>query len=115
MDGVGSLRCSSEDNHFSGSFISKIHTLEYKGDIVADALNIGLVDTIGGLQDAINYAASAIGASDFCVLEYPKPLTTMESIMAAIAQTSEHDYVKAFQKLSEPQVIARMPYQVVVY
>lgn len=80
-----------------------------------DALEIGLVDEIGTLEDAINYAASAIGASDFCVLEYPKPLTTMESIMAAFGQTSEHDYVKAFQKLSEPQVIARMPYQVVVY
>ena len=80
-----------------------------------DALEIGLVDEIGTLEDAINYAASAIGASDFCVLEYPKPLTTMESIMATFGQTAEHDYVKAFQKLSEPQVIARMPYQVVVY
>ena len=80
-----------------------------------DALEIGLVDEIGTLEDAINYAASAIGASDFCVLEYPKPLTTMESIMATFGQTAEHDYVKAFQKLSEPRVIARMPYQVVVY
>ena len=80
-----------------------------------DALQIGLVDEIGTLEDAISYAASSIGASEVCVLEYPKPLTTMESLMAAFGQTTEHDYVKAFQKLSEPQVIARMPYQVVVY
>ncbi|MBR3563138.1 MAG: signal peptide peptidase SppA [Bacteroidales bacterium] len=80
-----------------------------------DALQIGLVDEIGTLEDAISYAASSIGASEFCVLEYPKPLTTMESLMAAFGQTTEHDYVKAFQKLAEPQVIARMPYQVVVY
>ncbi|MBQ6014686.1 MAG: signal peptide peptidase SppA [Bacteroidales bacterium] len=80
-----------------------------------DALQIGLVDEIGTLEDAINYAASAIGAEDVCVLEYPKPLTTMESLMAAFGQTTEHDYVKAFQKLAEPQVVARMPYQVVVY
>ena len=81
----------------------------------SDALEIGLVDEIGTLEDAINYAASAIGTSDVCVLEYPKPLTTMESLMASLGQTAEHDYVKAFQKMTEPQVVARMPYQVVVY
>ena len=81
----------------------------------ADALELGLVDEIGTLEDAINYAASAIGASDVCVLEYPKPLTTMESLMASLGQTTDHDYVKVFQKLTEPRVVARMPYQVVVY
>ncbi|MBR5924139.1 MAG: signal peptide peptidase SppA [Bacteroidales bacterium] len=81
----------------------------------ADALEIGLVDEIGTLEDAINYAASSIGAEDVCVMEYPKPLTTMESLMASLGQTTEHDYVKAFQKLTEPRIIARMPYQVVVY
>lgn len=81
----------------------------------SDALAIGLVDEIGTLQDAIAYAASAIGAEDVCVLEYPKPLTPMESILAAFGQTTNHDYVKAFQKLSEPQVVARMPWQVVIY
>ena len=81
----------------------------------SDALGIGLVDEIGTLQDAIAYAASAIGAEDVCVLEYPKPLTPMESILAAFGQTTDHDYVKAFQKLSEPQVVARMPWQVVIY
>ena len=80
----------------------------------ADALQIGLVDEIGTLEDAINYAASVVGASDVCVLEYPKPLTGIELFMQSIGQT-DHDYVKAFQKLSEPQVLARMPYQVVVY
>ena len=81
----------------------------------ADALEIGLVDEIGTLEDAINYAASSIGAEDVCVMEYPKPLTTMESLMASLGQNTEHDYVKAFQKLTEPRIIARMPYQVVVY
>lgn len=81
----------------------------------ADALQIGLVDEIGTLEDAINYAASAIDASEFCVLEYPRPLTAMESFMAAIGQTTDHDYVKAFQKLTEPRVVARMPYQIMVF
>ncbi len=81
----------------------------------ADALEIGLVDRIGTLEDAINYAAELIEASDICVMEYPKPLTGMESFLASIGQTGEHDYVKAFQKLSEPQVVARMPWQVVIF
>ena len=39
----------------------------------ADALNIGLVDTLGGLQDAINYAATKVGLEkkDYCLSRYP--------------------------------------------
>ena len=81
----------------------------------ADALTIGLVDEIGTLEDAVQYAASSIGASDYCVLEYPKPLTGMESFLASIGQTADHNYVKAFQNMTKPQVIARMPWQIVVY
>jgi protease-4 len=81
----------------------------------ADALEIGLVDEIGTLEDAINYAASAIGAQDVCVLEYPKPLTGMELFLQSIGQTPGHDYVKAFEKMTEPQVMARMPWQIVIW
>ena len=81
----------------------------------ADALEIGLVDELGTLEDAINYAASAIGAQDVCVMEYPKPLTGMELFLASIGQTTGHDYVKAFAKMTEPQVVARMPWQIVIW
>ena len=81
----------------------------------ADALGIGLVDEIGTLEDAINYAASAIDAQDYCVLEYPKPLTQMEMFKISLGQTQEHDYVRAFQEMGKSQVLARMPYQVVVW
>ncbi len=39
----------------------------------ADALNIGLVDTLGGLYDAINYAAARVGLSkaDYQLSRYP--------------------------------------------
>lgn len=39
----------------------------------ADALNIGLVDTLGGLYDAINYAAAKVGLSkaDYQLSRYP--------------------------------------------
>ena len=81
----------------------------------ADALEIGLVDEIGTLEDAVNYAASAIGAKDMCVLEYPKPLTGMELFLQSIGQLNDHDYVKAFEKMTEPRVLARMPWQIVIW
>ena len=39
----------------------------------ADALNIGLVDTLGGLYDAINYAAARVGLTkaDYQLSRYP--------------------------------------------
>lgn len=59
----------------------------------ADALEIGLVDEIGTLNDAIAYAASLAGFEDgaYAVAAYPKPLTMMEQIMKMIGQKSEPD------------------------
>ncbi|MBR6054090.1 MAG: signal peptide peptidase SppA [Bacteroidales bacterium] len=59
----------------------------------ADALEIGLVDEIGTLNDAIAYAASLAGFEEgaYAVAAYPKPLTMMEQIMKMIGQKSEPD------------------------
>ena len=53
----------------------------------SDALSIGLVDEIGTLEDAVNWAASAGGdpsLEDWDVAEYPKPLTQIEQIMEMV-------------------------------
>ena len=86
----------------------------------ADALNIGLVDELGTLEDAISWAAAASGDADLAnwqIAEYPKPLTEIESIMVALGQKLEPDeYVKAqIAEMAKPQVIARMPYQVTIF
>ena len=50
----------------------------------SDALGIGLVDEIGTLEDAVNWAASAAGNPDlkaWNVVEYPKVPTSMEMLM----------------------------------
>ena len=50
----------------------------------SDALKIGLVDEIGTLEDAINYASSLVGdpdSSSLNVVEYPKPMTSFEMLM----------------------------------
>ena len=53
----------------------------------ADALNLGLVDEIGTLEDAIAYAASLGGDPDVAawnVTGYPKPLSVMQQIMTQL-------------------------------
>ncbi|MGL5682057.1 MAG: signal peptide peptidase SppA [Marinifilaceae bacterium] len=48
----------------------------------ADALAIGLVDEIGGLDDAIKAAASLAGTTNYGVSEYPKMKSTIEDLLS---------------------------------
>ena len=90
----------------------------------ADALGIGLVDEIGTLEDAINYAALSIdgvtGIQDVQVVGYPKPQTAVEIFLesltgetSAFAGTSFESIAEAFQDFSRQdagKAYARMPY-----
>ena len=93
----------------------------------ADALKIGLVDEIGTLEDAINYAAlsvdGATGVKEVQLVEYPKPQTTMEALLEsfggsnALEGTPFENIGKAFQGFGKDEigkVYARMPYVITV-
>jgi len=45
-----------------------------------DAIGIGLVDTLGGLGDAVAIAARLAGVTEYKTLRYPAPQTTMEQL-----------------------------------
>ena len=45
-----------------------------------NAVTIGLVDEIGTLQDALNYAAAAADLEKYQLVEYPAPVTAMERL-----------------------------------
>lgn len=90
----------------------------------AEALEIGLVDEIGTIEDAINYAAllnGLEGLDEVQIVEYPKPQTALESILETI-QPSEAKIFKgtALESVEEAfapvldsqngQVYARLPY-----
>ena len=85
------------------------------------AVKIGLADRIGGLEDALDYAALQIGAKtrkDVHVVIMPKPLTAIEKFMqllqqevffrshlktqAEILETAK-PYLAEMQILSDPQ------------
>ena len=94
----------------------------------AEALQIGLVDQIGTLEDAITYAASLIeganGLQDVRIDHLPKPLTSLEIIMESIngptevfAGTPLENIEAAFRNWNSTQsgkVYARIPYEIVV-
>ena len=92
-----------------------------------DALEIGLVDEIGTLKDAIAYAASLAGlqyAEDYKVVSYPAVPTTMEQLITLIGAGREEPTVfsgtslepvarslQALIKEDKPgSVFARLPY-----
>ncbi len=54
-----------------------------------DALNIGLVDELGGLREAVAYAAAKAGVSSNSILELPEMLDPLEEFINDISGKSE--------------------------
>lgn len=94
----------------------------------AEALEIGLVDQIGSLEDAIEYAAMSIegvtSLDDVQIAAYPKPQTTLERLLeafggteSAFAGTPLESVEQAFLSWDASKagkVYARIPYEIVV-
>ena len=85
------------------------------------ALKIGLVDKLGGLEESIELAANSAKIKDYEVLHLPKEKTPLEALVNQLSvQTqlslpepfSHYNYMiqnpKFFQRFSKPQ--ARLPY-----
>ena len=95
----------------------------------AEALGIGLVDQIGTIEDAINYAATSIegvtSVNDVQVVAYPKPQTPLEALLESFGGQCEsvfsgtplEDVESAFAGWTEAQsgkMYARIPYEIIV-
>ena len=94
----------------------------------AEALEIGLVDEIGTLEDALKYAAMSIegvtSLSDVQIAAYPKPLTTLEMLLesfggnkSVFAGTPLESIEQAFLGWDASQAgkaYARIPYEIIV-
>ena len=95
----------------------------------AEALGIGLVDQIGTIEDAINYAATSIegvtSVNDVQVVAYPKPQTPIEALLESFGGQGEsifsgtplEDVETAFSGWTEAQsgkMYARIPYEIIV-
>lgn len=95
----------------------------------AEAVQNGLVDEIGNIEDALIYAALSIegvnSLSEVQILEYPKPQTTLEALLeslgagspSAFAGTPFESVEMAFRNrnaLESGKVYARLPHEIIV-
>lgn len=95
----------------------------------AEALEIGLVDQIGTLEDAIEYAAMSIegvtSVSDVQIAAYPKPKTTLETLLEAFGGTESVFAGTPLESVEEAflgwdasqagKVYARIPYEINIW
>jgi protease-4 len=56
-----------------------------------DALSLGLVDTLGSLQDAIRFAIKKSKAKNYIIREYPRIISPIEEIMLALGDKEYED------------------------
>ncbi len=87
----------------------------------SEAMDIKLADKIGGLSDAIQYAATYIGADSYRIVEYPTVKTSMDKFMemmgegsaSALLPDSYKTFEKIYSKLTNQEATvyyARIPY-----
>ena len=93
----------------------------------ANAIEIGLIDGFGGLNDAIMLAAEAANLEKYRVVEFPKLKDPFEQIledlqgnaMTSIVKNqlgSEYKYYETLQNAKQMQGIqARIPYEIEIY
>ena len=95
----------------------------------AEALGIGLVDQIGTIEDAVNYATMMIdgvaGPQDVQIVEFPKPMTTLDLLLeefggskeALFKGTALEDVEEAFRSCADAEAgkaYARIPYEIIL-
>ena len=91
-----------------------------------DALEIGLVDKLGGINDAIQIAANMASIENYRVVEYPAQKDPMQQILEGITGKGEevflkhrlgqyYHYVNDVEELMKMKgVQARLPYQLYI-
>ena len=96
----------------------------------ADAIKIGLVDEIGGIEDALNRAAFEVDGSasydNFYIVRYPAAMTPLESLLSSFQDvktplvfggTPFEAVERAFSSLKDAEsgkVYARLPYEYII-
>lgn len=90
------------------------------------AKNIGLVDELGSLQDAINFAATKIKVKDYSISSYPKKISPFQQIFKNLDENEisarliknkiGNENYRLFEQITDPKlqqgVIMQMPFQI---
>lgn len=93
----------------------------------SNALEIGLIDRFGGLNEAIQYAIELSGVSEYRIVELPKAKNTIDQLLSMMStkikgQFNKGEIERAFERydyilkaIEKPSIQARLPYDVVLY
>lgn len=90
------------------------------------AKNIGLVDELGTLQDAINFAATKIKVKDYSISSYPKKISPFQQIFKNLDENEisarliknkiGNENYRLFEQITDPKlqqgVMMQMPFQI---
>lgn len=100
-------RCA-EGRHMSQDDIKKI--AEGRVWLGKDALEIGLVDELGGLDLAIAKAADLAGLTDYVTRTWPEQEDFLTQLLKSMDNTTEEEklVMKIRQLCSQPRIMARM-------
>ncbi len=92
----------------------------------ADAIKINLVDELGGIKDAVNYAAKMAKLSNYKLVDYPKQADALEELLGNTKEEMETRYLKTnfislYPYLKQVKcalqlkgVQARLPYEMII-
>jgi protease-4 len=72
------------------------------------AIELGLADELGGLEDALSYAAKLAGIKDFRVKTYPEPKSFLEYIMESYPSDFTSSSIKKELGTEEYEIYLRM-------
>lgn len=72
------------------------------------AIELGLADELGGLEDALSYAAKLAGIKDFRVKTYPEPKSFLEYIMESYPSDFTSSSIKKELGTEEYEIYRRM-------
>ncbi|MBQ6074045.1 MAG: signal peptide peptidase SppA [Bacteroidales bacterium] len=87
-----------------------------------DAIKIGLVDEIGGLKDAIAYAATLASLDNYRVVEFPAVVPMYDQLLSSMNGAGDEQDISAgfvgtatrsakwLLGISGPEIVARMPH-----
>ena len=76
-----------------------------------DALEIGLVDELGNINNAIAKAAGLAGLGEYAIVDYPEKKDPLEELLKMFDTTTPEErlMLKVREFVSEPRIMALMP------
>jgi len=84
--------------------------------IGSDAVEIGLVDSLGNIDDAINKAAELAGLEHYTMSYYPEKVDFLDELVKVLDNTTDEEklMMRLKERFSKERIMALMPEQIIL-